>query len=102
MRNSPLVACGMNNASAIRFAMKISQEGWRPEIPGDWHETIVELIKACWQNDPEARPSFVSIASILEKLMPAAEQLFFETPFFGKKGEHRCRRPTQKSILTPQ
>lgn len=41
----------------------------RPTIPSDCNETISNLIQDCWHTDPNLRPSFRSISSILLNFM---------------------------------
>lgn len=43
--------------------------GKRPEIPHNSDPDFVKLIKACWSQKPENRPSFIEIEEILKKLI---------------------------------
>lgn len=39
----------------------VSKKNKRPEIPENCHSELAQLIKDCWNNDPNKRPSFNSI-----------------------------------------
>jgi serine/threonine protein kinase len=41
--------------------------GYRPEITKDFNPDIAELIRACWDSDPNKRPGFIKIVEILDK-----------------------------------
>ena len=51
--------------------------GRRPEIPkeGDCPTGLVEIMTACWQQEPEERPSFKEVMAQLHKLMGAEKKL---------------------------
>ena len=41
--------------------------GGRPVIPSDCPLLLANLITSCWNQDPDARPSFVEILSLLRQ-----------------------------------
>jgi serine/threonine protein kinase len=57
----------MGGPRAIDFNSYIIK-GWRPSLPRAWSEEmpiIVKMIEACWQPNPDDRPSFPKIKKIL-------------------------------------
>ena len=41
----------------------------RPEIPSDFDPQVVDLIKQCWEGDPNKRPSIGIVVREIEKLL---------------------------------
>ena len=56
------------NEERVYAHIKNLGEGKRPEIPDTVSPGMQGLIKACWHNDPEARPSFAEIYRTLRKI----------------------------------
>jgi serine/threonine protein kinase len=52
----------MNGLMAVERAAK---EGDRPNIPRDWDERLSNLLQRCWDENPQARPSFQKILEVL-------------------------------------
>ena len=44
-----------------------NNKNYRPNIPDEVPQEIVELIKCCWDADPEKRPSFINIINYIEE-----------------------------------
>ena len=40
--------------------------GYRLSIPPNYPSTVARIMKACWQREPEKRPSFLLISQIIE------------------------------------
>lgn len=51
----------------IRLLSKIL-EGFRPTVPADCPPPYRQLMEQCWQENPEARPSFFQICTDLDKM----------------------------------
>uniref|UniRef100_A0A7S4U5Y5 Uncharacterized protein n=1 Tax=Paramoeba aestuarina TaxID=180227 RepID=A0A7S4U5Y5_9EUKA len=49
--------------------------GVRPEIPKNWGDTLIDLIKAMWDENPENRPDF---QEIIQKLGKAKDEAVLE------------------------
>ena len=47
--------------------------GHRPVLPADVHPFMAKLIRACWDNDPAARPTFAEVLGRLAKDAPWEE-----------------------------
>lgn len=58
--------------SSIQIAISVVQHGERPPIPFGTPKPLVALIRSCWHQDPNKRPSFAKIISVLMK-----KQVFF-------------------------
>lgn len=43
----------------------VSSDHLRPVLPDDLSPTLAELIRSCWQDDPQQRPTFTQICSTL-------------------------------------
>jgi len=54
---------GMN---PMYVALAVMDEGLRPPVPIAWHEDMVSLLNACWDDEPRRRPSFKEIRKALE------------------------------------
>ncbi|KAJ9514444.1 hypothetical protein QJQ45_016183 [Haematococcus lacustris] len=52
---------------AQAYAERVAR-GFRPEVPRTWPETLVDLITACWAQDPHMRPNFVAVLDTLLEL----------------------------------
>lgn len=44
-----------------RIALRVVQNGMRPQIPDYCEESMKELIRMCWHQDPKQRPMFDQI-----------------------------------------
>lgn len=53
--------------SSIQIAIAVCQHGERPPIPIGTPKPLISLIKSCWHQDPNKRPSFSKIVSVLMK-----------------------------------
>jgi len=54
--------------SVKQIMYKVSNEGLRPQIPEKCPETMCDLMKKCWDDNPDERPTFKDILEDLEKL----------------------------------
>ena len=52
----------MNGLMAVERA---ANEGDRPNVPRDWDERLSKLLQQCWDENPQARPSFSQILEVL-------------------------------------
>ena len=41
------------------------KDGLRQDIPAEYLPTVASIMKACWQDNPSKRPSFLLIALLL-------------------------------------
>jgi hypothetical protein len=46
--------------------MKKLTDGLFPAIPDGWLPSVKELLKQCWQKNPDSRPSFDKVESSLK------------------------------------
>lgn len=53
----------MNGLMAVERA---ANDGDRPNIPRDWDERLSRLLQQCWDENPQARPSFAKILQVLD------------------------------------
>ncbi|KAN0014456.1 hypothetical protein ACTFIU_000774 [Dictyostelium citrinum] len=53
----------------FKFVAAICEKQLRPSIPDDCPKSLRELIKKCWDPNPEVRPSFEGIVSELEEII---------------------------------
>eukprot|EP00003_Mantamonas_plastica_P027485 TRINITY_DN5901_c0_g1_i1.p1 TRINITY_DN5901_c0_g1~~TRINITY_DN5901_c0_g1_i1.p1 ORF type:complete len:847 (+),score=249.39 TRINITY_DN5901_c0_g1_i1:333-2543(+) len=56
------------NIDSTTVAIKVMDEGLRPTIPAFVPENMASLIRDCWREDPEERPSFRDICTRLENM----------------------------------
>ncbi len=49
------------------LAIAIRDNGLVPHITTDLESSIAEMMKRCWQQDPQNRPTFSDICSSFEK-----------------------------------
>jgi len=52
----------------IGFAIltkRINERGWRPTLPKSLYKSLKKLIRDCWHNDPDKRPTFDEIVKRL-------------------------------------
>ena len=54
----------------------VGERGLRPPLPQGCPFELVSLIKMCLQHDPQFRPDFTQILSVLESLEPIDPRLF--------------------------
>jgi serine/threonine protein kinase len=57
-----------NELTPYKYLKLVVNEKTRPHIPDSVVPEVRNLIEDCWSDDPNARPSFESILSILEKM----------------------------------
>lgn len=55
----------------MQVGLAVVQQGMRPTIPEQCPQPLAQLMKACWNEIPERRPSFAQIQSILEEMPDA-------------------------------
>ncbi|KAJ4460029.1 putative Serine/threonine-protein kinase CTR1 [Paratrimastix pyriformis] len=60
-------------ANTMHISVEVSVHGRRPPIPPGAPEAWVSLMTRCWDQRPEARPSFESVAVALMPAAPAPE-----------------------------
>lgn len=70
------------DVSPLQAAFAVSVEGARPPLPRDTPQCILTLTERCWASEPERRPSFGEIATLVtEKAwLTAAEIAWFDAP----------------------
>ncbi|CDF38666.1 Serine/threonine protein kinase (fragment), partial [Chondrus crispus] len=52
----------------MQVGMAVVQQGMRPPIPPKCPAPLVKLMKACWDSDPNVRPSFAQLVQALEAM----------------------------------
>jgi len=62
-----------DSISPLLFVNMVLEKGHRPPLPEDTPEPIAELIKECWETNPDVRPTFVKVVKVLEDLRQKAE-----------------------------
>ncbi|KAL0741213.1 hypothetical protein Bca4012_082726 [Brassica carinata] len=71
------------NMTAVQAAFSVVNRGIRPTVPNDCLPVLSEIMTRCWDGNPEVRPSFVEVVSMLE----AAETEIMTT---ARKARFRC------------
>ena len=56
---------GMDNNQVVATIMK----GTRLDIPEEYPDMVVNIMKACWQEEPSERPSFLLMAMLLTNVV---------------------------------
>lgn len=57
--------------TGAQIASKVVSQQERPDcsyIPDDCNETFIELMKACWDQDPTNRPTFSKVIEVLKSI----------------------------------
>lgn len=49
------------------MVVRVMVEGARPRIPFGVHPTMDNLVRSCWAQKPEGRPTFVGIKAFLAR-----------------------------------
>lgn len=57
-----------NHTSWEKFKQAVCEDKERPPIPDGTHSALEELLKKCWHEDPDLRPSFAEILPALEEV----------------------------------
>ena len=52
--------------------MQYVEKGYRMDAPDGCPDAIYQIMKDCWQNDPNARPNFTRIMKTLEQEVPTS------------------------------
>jgi tRNA A-37 threonylcarbamoyl transferase component Bud32 len=55
-------------STPLQTAMAVSRSGARPKLPATAPPALHDLIKQCWDKDPEARPAFDEVILVLEAI----------------------------------
>lgn len=50
--------------------MAVAEDKLRPVVPEDLHPSLQDLLRACFEPEPEQRPSFAMIVQHLGRLVP--------------------------------
>ena len=53
------------NMTAVQAAFAVVSKGVRPEIPPKCPAILVEIMTRCWDSNPEIRPPFSDVVSML-------------------------------------
>lgn len=59
--------------NGLKAVTKAAVEGDRPQIPREWDERLARLLQQCWDENPNARPSF---EAIVEELAAYSRDVF--------------------------
>jgi sterile alpha motif and leucine zipper-containing kinase AZK len=54
---------------AMQAAYAVMNESYRPEIPSPTLPEYAQMIRDCWHQDPEARPSWEEVIPRLESML---------------------------------
>lgn len=54
------------NMTAVQAAFAVVNKGFRPIIPQDCLPALSEIMTRCWDANPDVRPSFTEVVSMLE------------------------------------
>ena len=85
----------MNGLMAVERAAK---EGDRPNIPRDWDERLSNLLQRCWDENPQARPSFQNILEVLNAYSRKSSVFLIRCCFFLPPA---CLTPTCLLYISP-
>ncbi len=55
------------------------QRGYRQPKPDDCPDSIYEMMRKCWDEDAEKRPTFEYLHSFFEDFSTSTEQLYVQT-----------------------
>lgn len=59
--------------NGLKAVTKAAVEGDRPQIPREWDARLAMLLQQCWDENPNARPSF---EAIVEELAAYSRDVF--------------------------
>ena len=62
--------------SPLQVAHRVALDGMRPVIPGHWPPQLVRMITRCWDQDPELRPSFTEVLTMLRDMQKHQDEIF--------------------------
>lgn len=71
-----VVCAGMTNPEVIQNL----ERGYRMPQPDNCPEELYELMKKCWKERPEDRPTFEYMKSVLEDFFTATEGQYQQQP----------------------
>ncbi|KAI4325411.1 hypothetical protein MLD38_030814 [Melastoma candidum] len=76
--------------SPLQAAVGVVQKGLRPMIPENASPSLIELLRRCWQQNPDERPSFSEILDNLKQISKEVNADKSPTGFFSAfKRAHR-------------
>ncbi|KAL5109940.1 hypothetical protein TcWFU_002385 [Taenia crassiceps] len=78
---------GLSHEEVIALVVNgghLGKQGWPPKFP----DILLDVMQACWHRDPQCRPSFGTIISMLEPYV----SLVFRTNSFYLNQNHNTRR----------
>uniref|UniRef100_A0A0D9X5H6 non-specific serine/threonine protein kinase n=1 Tax=Leersia perrieri TaxID=77586 RepID=A0A0D9X5H6_9ORYZ len=71
------------NMTAVQAAFAVVNKGVRPAIPYDCLPALAEIMTRCWDANPDSRPPFTEVVSMLE-------QVEMEVLYTVRKARFRC------------
>ena len=70
--------------SPLQVAHRVALDGMRPLTPGHWPPQLVRMVTRCWDQDPELRPSFTEVLTMLRDMQKHRDEIFAD--FFPATG----------------
>jgi Protein tyrosine and serine/threonine kinase/SH2 domain len=70
-----LAEAGISAHGNVRQIVKqaVLQRNFRPRVPHDWPDALRRVLEACWQLDPDARPT---MAELIDEHLPSVADAF--------------------------
>ena len=68
-REAPFTEAERRN---MKFALDVSDHGYRPHLRGWWNPAVSLLISSCWSHDQRLRPEMRQVISSLKSIMSGA------------------------------
>jgi len=62
--------------SVMAHAERVSM-GWRPELPKQWPQSVRRLLQKSWAPDPQERPTFETILSMIDAIVTTGDVAWF-------------------------
>jgi len=82
---------------APQVVLAVAVEGKRLDIPSSVPQSISDIIKECWQEDPNKRPTFASLVDRLTKI--ELEEPTHPTPWSKKEEAAKKQQVWQPTAI---
>ena len=71
-RSLPFTLNKSGPTEGIALATAVAQNGYRPDVDGEWDAVLVSIMQSCWKQEPKDRPRMTNVAAQIERWLESS------------------------------